>query len=1268
MKKKMASIFSLMLTINILLNSMSVNAIEINEQNIVEKAEKTSKDGFEYTFLDDGTVCITKYQGNDKDVNIPSQIEGINVTIIGGLAFDSCKSITSVIVPSTVTNINSDAFWGCTNLEKVVIQDGVKSIESMAFYNCINLKDVTLPNSLQKIGSEAFYNCINLKDIILPKSLQKIDDSAFAKCTSLKCINIPQNVSEISRNAFFMCSSLEEINISCNIKTIEDYTFQCCYNLKSIKIPNSVTCIKESAFSCCNNLSKVIILDNVKEIVDNAFIRTSDDCEIVFYGHKNTYAETYANKHNIKFVDLDDNSISNNNDMEIIGPTTSNMAPVNDDIPVFGGTDFTLQIGDYTCKSLFNTEEKTVKVLFGTGNYAKAVQEWGNGKSEQDYKNLKNNINKILQNNLSLENSYLKPEVGNNNSLYGSYYGYIELKADDKGMYTIPTDFGAYIEGAGKWDSVTYLPVPITIPVFVEATITAEGQAGISLVDNKTAQIRLRVNELKFALSANVSLELGVKGIASIGGYVGATGSAKFGCIDDENLHAIGGGLEIYGGITATVLGFKQKYKIAGVKLTYSYNTGNWERELTGGVSNGPDARSFKSLAEAYSDKDGYTRISNRNIQNDDNTIENRVVPSDSKCDIIELDNGRKLAVWIDEDNSRIAENNSKLVYSVYNGQAWSKVQSVNDDKRADYEPKLVKANDGVYLVWQKSSKELVSGCNLQDALNSIDIYSAKFDGNKFDNITQITNNNIPDTQIKATSKDSGIYISWINNSANDVLGNDGTDVVKYVSFDGTVSKENILLNNVKTIMDYDISSDKDNIMIAYSCDNDNDLSTSNDRNINVLVNGKSTDVSGSATMINSIPKFVDYKGQKVIFWYSDNKIKYSYLSNLNDKKEINKSINTDCYDIVTKDDKLMIVYKKNSDSNDESQKYATDYYGILYNSINNQWSNPIKLSSNANKINFNGKAQFDENNNLELMYYSSDLSNQDSYLEGTSNIVFDTINNRSNIEIYNPYVDLYKAGPNSTVNIKSKIINNGIKKLDNYSVKLLNENGQVISNNENNNGLCSGESLEIEIPYTISNSFDEKELRMIVSDGTGNVIAEKNVSLLYNDVQVEDVQLLYENKYFVKAKVKNNGRNNLDNVNVRIIQDSLVNGNILETKVINSIAVGESKEIEFEVNKDIIQKNKLLFAEVSIDKDESDYVNNDKYLEVQENQINQGNEQNKPTTPEQGEQGNKQDKPSEAQDGNQKNKETSDPSHVVVIFTLFAGLLGTFGFRRKTK
>ena len=153
---------------------------------------------YEYEVLDDDTVSITKYQGKDKKVIIPSEIDGKKVTSIGSHAFD-------VFVYAQ----DSNTMIKLMNINEIVIPSGVTKIGDNAFAYLFSLKKITVSDTVTSIGNGAFLANSSLENIVLPDSLISIGDMAFSG-TSLKKVNIPESVANIGVSAFFVPEKTKE--------------------------------------------------------------------------------------------------------------------------------------------------------------------------------------------------------------------------------------------------------------------------------------------------------------------------------------------------------------------------------------------------------------------------------------------------------------------------------------------------------------------------------------------------------------------------------------------------------------------------------------------------------------------------------------------------------------------------------------------------------------------------------------------------------------------------------------------------------------------------------------------------------------------------------------------------------------------------------------------------------------------------------------------------------------------------------------------------
>ncbi|MBE6976557.1 MAG: TIR domain-containing protein [Ruminococcaceae bacterium] len=232
----------------------------------------TPNSDYEYKVLSNGTAEITLYKGTATNITVPSTINGYKVTSIGGLTFQNCTSLQSIIIPEGVTNIGQFTFHGCTSLQSVVLPESITQIKDSTFDGLASLRSVTIPKTVVSIGERAFRNCTSLQSVTIPGSVATIDYSAFSGCTALSSVTIQNGVENIRSNAFSGCDSLTTVFIPGSVKTIGDNAFSSCDFLRSINIPESVTSIGYGAFGYCPALQSITIPGSVASIDKSTFI------------------------------------------------------------------------------------------------------------------------------------------------------------------------------------------------------------------------------------------------------------------------------------------------------------------------------------------------------------------------------------------------------------------------------------------------------------------------------------------------------------------------------------------------------------------------------------------------------------------------------------------------------------------------------------------------------------------------------------------------------------------------------------------------------------------------------------------------------------------------------------------------------------------------------------------------------------------------------------------------------------------------------------
>lgn len=205
---------------------------------------------------------LTAYQGNNRDILIPAEVE-----TIGNNAFSGNKRLRSIIVPGTVKKIDVRAFADCNNLEEVILGEGIETIESNVFTGCERLKRVIYPNSVSKYQGWTFYDT-NLSEPVMNTSGTIL--VFCSKSVSGEKWSVPDSVKIISRQAFVDHKELTYLRLPEGLEKIENKAFIEC-GFQEITIPYSVREIGECAFYSCDRLEKVTILNPMTKVGFGAF-------------------------------------------------------------------------------------------------------------------------------------------------------------------------------------------------------------------------------------------------------------------------------------------------------------------------------------------------------------------------------------------------------------------------------------------------------------------------------------------------------------------------------------------------------------------------------------------------------------------------------------------------------------------------------------------------------------------------------------------------------------------------------------------------------------------------------------------------------------------------------------------------------------------------------------------------------------------------------------------------------------------------------------
>ena len=373
-------------------------------------AEEITSGLFTYKLKGNGNAVITKFNwsaNHNRDVYIPRQIDGYNVSEIGPFAFSSedlgddfysgsVGDNVVVVLPDTITVIGEKAFY-FSRISTLTIPSSVQVIGPGAFAGCSNLSahNVEAGNPVYTTISGVLYNKqkkelvsfpFGQSDVdsrIIPNGIESIGDYAFAGCTILdgdKGKFFPSSVKTIGKYAYYGATLESNYHFNFNqITKIDSYAFansifqwwngDCHLELQGDEITDigsyafynaSITFAGVSTGALKYEYNTPFPFQKIKNIGDYAFSCTRLSCndqayEITFPASlskigigafDSVYAESYDNLSNLDF---------SNTSITIIPEYAFSKAELNIKLPIK-----TTEIKEYAFYMYFGNNHVTI--------------------------------------------------------------------------------------------------------------------------------------------------------------------------------------------------------------------------------------------------------------------------------------------------------------------------------------------------------------------------------------------------------------------------------------------------------------------------------------------------------------------------------------------------------------------------------------------------------------------------------------------------------------------------------------------------------------------------------------------------------------------------------------------------------------------------------------------------------------------------------------------------------------------------------------------
>lgn len=257
--------------------TISFPDLDETDTSDTEKNAEPLKDASDFYFSDNdnGGVTVYEYTGDETNVVIPEEIDGIPVTEIFLPLFypynypynDEKDIIETLTIPKSVNKIiiaTSSIEWGrkCTDYFVADGNDFYTDINGV-LYSADMSTLVLYPKGKQT------------EEFKIPEPVEIIFENAFSGCSNLHSLHFPSSVKTIAEYAFTHCTALEEILFTDGLEIIGEGAFRGCSSLKIVSFPKTLKSLGVSTF-WGGPLTEITIPSGITEIMLDPF----HDCDL----------------------------------------------------------------------------------------------------------------------------------------------------------------------------------------------------------------------------------------------------------------------------------------------------------------------------------------------------------------------------------------------------------------------------------------------------------------------------------------------------------------------------------------------------------------------------------------------------------------------------------------------------------------------------------------------------------------------------------------------------------------------------------------------------------------------------------------------------------------------------------------------------------------------------------------------------------------------------------------------------------------------------
>ena len=1175
----------------------------------------------------EGMTKIPNYfcSNSSKNDAIQKIVLASSITEVGTNAFQNCTGLKTIDFGKEIGSIGINAFKGCEGLERISFEENVKQvvgtdgkkrpypleIEKGAFENCTGLTKIIWSPNIKKIGDNAFYGCVGLTEVQIPENVTEIGDRVFSGCGTLENISLPEGLESIGYQ-FIENTGITSLTVPSTVTTSGHYISNGATagadELKEIIFKEESKIVPD--YICSNSsanytLKRAVIPSSVTTIGNNSFTNCK---ELTIYGEKNSYAENYAQEKGISFCEIQSGKITRydtakkvldkfpvenllNNiklkDEKIVGPQITVGEKTFNLFEVDAGMD--LKLADKV-QAKVDIDTKTVQVLIGFKDFSGSATLDKDTNStnywSESYKQVKNIYTGMtgkkvdstkLWNDFSKLRGKLRPaniKMVIDAKSYAAGYMEFSFASGD-----FQFQEGGIVVEASLGTNITR-QIPSFPAAYCAMSLDSDFNGKLQLVKNTEMNYTLSM-AAKLELEARLGIGLGVKKAGSYaeGGLFGKLKTAlnlPASSLNQALTVWLNGGVYI----ESKVLGFDGP----GYKTDYQ-DVQIYPQTKALQAFDGKDVFDLNEFSAASGSRNYLETEDQEQILIEKAGSQGTIFEKDSSYpysipNLVELNDGTKIMVWIDDDGSKNNVNKTSLYASVYKNSKWSEPEKLYENGGLNDYPDVYTDGTKAYIVWQRTAEPLSQKASLADALKATNLYCITYVNGIFTEPELIGNseNTAYEMMQRVASDGRETAVVWVENSANDPFMAEGTNFIRIARSQGNGWKEETVAEGTDPVTSVDLSYVNGSLAVVYETYSDDN------NQIHLVYKGETKEFSGNNSVIT-----------EGILYYAQSGTMHEY-NMLESSSEEGTFSNLDNFTIVTGANvKYLLTLRSDGQTN--------ELYASVYDDVSRTWGNLVAITDYGKYIR-SYSAQIDEEGSLTVAVNVVEVNKESGEVTNQADIMVVRMDTVKDIGISGVTYDDSMVKPGGQLPLHFTVTNNSLTAVEKFQVTLTDEDGKKISSGEVSSHMEPGASAEATYIYRLPETLTLHKVVLTaeIKGETNKKDNSENVTIGYGNLVLNELHLTGTgSKPAVSGTLNNIGYGNIENIKVSVYETN-ASGKLLGTYDAKTLKPGETVDFSVDIPEEMLNVDSqaignVIYVDAETDSIEISLEDNSDYL-----------------------------------------------------------------------